>query len=56
LGKILGKLIKETTVVRLASSNESESTEGKSKTSINGNKIFCVLVNNLGLNVLFSSA
>ena len=55
LGKILGKLIKETTIVRLASTNESESTEGKSKTSINGNIIFWVLVNNLGPGVLFSS-
>ena len=40
------KLFRETTIVRLASSNESESTEGKSKNSINRNEIFWVFVDN----------
>lgn len=40
--KILGKQIKKARIVSLASSNESESTEGKSTTSINGNIIFWV--------------
>ena len=43
-------------IVSLASSNETKSTEQKSKTSMNGNEIFWVLVNNLRPGVLFSSA
>ena len=39
---IPGKQIKKARIVSLASSNESESTEGKSTTSINGNIIFWV--------------
>ena len=54
--EIAEKLVKETTIVKLASSNESESTEGKTKTTINGNEISWVHINNLRPGVLFSSA
>ena len=56
LGRILGKLIKETTILRQASSNKSFSTVEKAKPVLTRKTILWVLVYNLGPGVLFSSA